>query len=281
VNGASAKRKQPQQQPASATAAPVSGSLKAVLEQGLVSNDKSLLEYCFENRDSESIRNTVRKIDAKFVLPLLKALGTRFQTRPQRRHLVKWIKHTLQSHTGYLLTIPNLVSQLQTITSNFEKRLEMFPKLLQLYGRLEVLMGMEIASNKLESGEGAEEGVVRMRETHGGGVEVMEEEEREEDDDDEEEEDESEEKKENGMMSEDDDDDEEEEGEEDDEEDNDDDDEEEEDDEEEDGTKEAKENAEGDEEEDDDEEDDDDDDDEDDDDSEEGDEGKGDDEDGD
>eukprot|EP00466_Bigelowiella_natans_P003437 jgi/Bigna1/73167/fgenesh1_pg.23_\ len=247
---ASAKRKQSQQQPAaSATAAPVSGSLKAVLEQGLVSNDKSLLEYCFENRDSESIRNTVRKIDAKYVLPLLKALGTRFQTRPQRKHLVKWIKHTLQSHTGYLLTVPNLVSQLQAITSNFEKRLEMFPKLLQLYGRLEVLMGMEIASNKLESGEGAEEGVVRMRETRGGGVEVMEQEEEEdEEDDEEEEEDDEEEKKKAGTMSEDDD--------HDDEEDEEDDDEEESDDEEEADTKESDEGEdEDDEEEDDDDED--------------------------
>ncbi len=154
------------------TDGPQAGSLKAALEQALHTNDNQLLEYCLENRNEESIRETVAKVSPKHVLALIKAVGDRFQTRPSRRHLVKWIKHTLLAHTGFLLTVPSLANQLAGLCKTFESRLGVFQKLLKLQGRLEVVMGME---NSILLNGINENGINVDVQGEGGAVVVMEE----------------------------------------------------------------------------------------------------------
>ncbi|CAO3683811.1 unnamed protein product [Rhizopus stolonifer] len=119
---------------------PAAGSLQTVLVQALHSDDKSLLEACLQFTKRDVIETTIRRLPTAYLIPLLQDLITRFQEKPSRAAaLLVWIQSIILIHTAYLMTVPNLVTKLSNFYQALDTRLGVFPKLLALRGRLDVV----------------------------------------------------------------------------------------------------------------------------------------------
>lgn len=119
---------------------PSAGSLRTVLVQALHTNDAGLLEACLQHYKTDVIDNTVRKLPTEYLIPLLLELITRFQEKPIRAPiLLVWIKSVLLIHTAYLMTVPDLVGKLSNFYQALDTRVGVFPKLLALRGRLDIV----------------------------------------------------------------------------------------------------------------------------------------------
>jgi Dip2/Utp12 Family len=107
-------------------------SLAHLLTQALQSSDTVLLEQALAVRDAALVRTTCRGLDATSAVALLQALTQRLATKPARaEQLVPWMAALLQSNHV------SSVQQLQPLQNLLQERLEVFPLLLQLEGRLE------------------------------------------------------------------------------------------------------------------------------------------------
>ena len=81
-------------------------------------------------------------------LPLsrpLNSLGSRvvakLEKRPNRAAaLGRWIRALLSCHLGYLVSVPGLPDKLALLHQLIDRRVASFPKLLQLHGRLDLLL---------------------------------------------------------------------------------------------------------------------------------------------
>jgi U3 small nucleolar RNA-associated protein 5 len=120
--------------------APRADSIQQMLVQALHSEDHQLLDECLEMGDLRLIFNTVHRLPTAFVVPFLKQVVRRFQSRPGRGiKLAKWIKAVLLIHMAYLMTVPGLTNELGPLYQTIDMRLAAFKKLLRLQGRLDVL----------------------------------------------------------------------------------------------------------------------------------------------
>lgn len=88
--------------------------------------------------------------------------------------LGKWIRTLLSCHLGYLASVPGLPEKLALLHQLIDRRVASFPKLLQLHGRLDLLL----ARAKAEGGRGRGESARAMDEPEA----VYREEEEDEDD---------------------------------------------------------------------------------------------------
>ncbi|KAI9023879.1 WD40-repeat-containing domain protein [Phycomyces nitens] len=120
--------------------APSAGSLQHVLLQALHSSDVQLLEACLSHTRTDIVHRTVQRLPANYVIPLLLQLISKFQEKPSRgRSLLIWINAVLILHTAYLMTVPDLVNKLANFYQALDARLDVFPKLLSLRGRLDMV----------------------------------------------------------------------------------------------------------------------------------------------
>ena len=112
-------------------------SLTQLLIQALQSSDGTMLEQAFQVRDKYILRTTCQALSSDQVLVLLDALIQRLASKPSRaEQLVAWVSAILQSNQ-----ITN-AQHLQPLQNLLAERLEVFPLLLQLEGRLENMIGM-------------------------------------------------------------------------------------------------------------------------------------------
>jgi U3 small nucleolar RNA-associated protein 5 len=121
-------------------APPTANALTSVLTQALRTNDNTLLESCLHTTDAETILNTVRKLPSPMAVTLLEKLAERLSRKPGRAgSLGDWVRWTLVTHGGYLVTLPNLVRTLSGLYSTLNTRACALPRLLALQGRLDML----------------------------------------------------------------------------------------------------------------------------------------------
>ncbi|KAF7727304.1 WD repeat-containing protein 43 [Apophysomyces ossiformis] len=119
---------------------PSAGSLQQVLMQALHSNDMQLLEACLQHNKVEVINSTVKRLPTTCVIPLLLQLVARFQEKPGRAlDMLTWVRSILYIHSTYLMTVPDLVGKLSNFYQALDGRHAVFPKLLSLRGRLEMV----------------------------------------------------------------------------------------------------------------------------------------------
>lgn len=121
---------------------PDANSLHVLLVQAIHSSDKALLESCLQHSTSfATIRTTVQKVPTNYVIPLMNSLMDKFHKKPTRgSHLLEWIKAIVTIHSGYLMTIPDLVKKLSMFYQSIEQRLNGYEKMLKLKGRLELVL---------------------------------------------------------------------------------------------------------------------------------------------
>mmetsp|Transcript_26972 Transcript_26972/g.45223 ORF Transcript_26972/g.45223 Transcript_26972/m.45223 type:complete len:702 (+) Transcript_26972:87-2192(+) len=136
---------------------PRADSLQTLLSQALQSNDTTLLEECLAVENPKIIFNTVMRLPTMYVLPLVRSLLHRFETRPGRApSLVTWLRAVLQQHTSYIMTIPDLVTQTSSLYQTVEARVTVFKSLMKLSGRLDMLLAqVSSRSQQLSSTEQA------------------------------------------------------------------------------------------------------------------------------
>jgi U3 small nucleolar RNA-associated protein 5 len=121
-------------------AAPTGTSLSTVLTQALRTNDKDMLETCFQMADQQSIRMTIQRLQSHLVGPLMQRLAERIHRRPGRTgHLMTWIQWSLVAHGGYLVTQPEIMGKLRALNQVLRERAQGLQPLLQLKGKLDML----------------------------------------------------------------------------------------------------------------------------------------------
>jgi len=120
---------------------PKADSLQIVLEQALHSRDKKLLGACLDVVDPEIVKNTVQRLNPATIVAFTQELVKRFQAKPnQGIILTVWLRSVLSNHASYLTTIPDLVTILSSLYLSLDNRLSSFNKLLQLHGRLDLVL---------------------------------------------------------------------------------------------------------------------------------------------
>ncbi|KAK5120186.1 hypothetical protein LTR85_006392 [Meristemomyces frigidus] len=123
-----------------ALAAPSTTSLSTVLTQALKTNDKDLLESCFQVTDLPSIRSTIQRLQSQHASTLLQRLAERIHKRPGRTsNLMVWVQWTLVTHGGYLATQPEVMKKLKALGQVVRERASGLQPLLHLKGKLDLL----------------------------------------------------------------------------------------------------------------------------------------------
>ena len=139
------KISQPAQTSSSAQAledqGPSANSLVVIVEQALQSGDDALLEQGLACSDVNIINGTAKRLAPGRVVQLLRKLVAKFEKRPSRGLLLtRWLAALLKFHTSFLISVPDLSSQLAGLSQMLEHRLSSYSKLAALGGRLDLLM---------------------------------------------------------------------------------------------------------------------------------------------
>lgn len=120
--------------------APSANSLGTVLTQALRTNDRDLLESCFEMNDLESVRSTIERLPSHLVSILLPRLAERIHKRPGRAgNLMVWVQWAIVSHGGYLAGQPEVMLHMGSLIRVIKERANGLQSLLQLKGKLDML----------------------------------------------------------------------------------------------------------------------------------------------
>ncbi|RMX81982.1 hypothetical protein D0869_04269 [Hortaea werneckii] len=123
-----------------AIAAPSATSLGTVLTQALKTNDKDLLESCFQVTELASIRSTIQRLQSHQASVLLQRLAERIHKRPGRTsNLMVWVQWTLVTHGGYLATLPEVMKRIRSLSQVVRERASGLQPLLHLKGKLDLL----------------------------------------------------------------------------------------------------------------------------------------------
>jgi len=119
---------------------PRTDTLAQLLAQGLHSNDQRILSSVLDRADPDLIDNTVRRVPAEAIVPLVQTL-MRFikgRGRVDASH-AKWLRSVLGLHTGYLVSVPECQDLLSPVFALLEARTQHYSQVLQLRGKLELL----------------------------------------------------------------------------------------------------------------------------------------------
>lgn len=123
-----------------ALSAPSATSLGTVLTQALKTNDKELLESCFEMNDLNSVRSTIERLPSSLVSNLLRRLAERLHKRPGRAgNLMVWVQWAIVSHGGYLAGRQDIMRELGSLNRVIKERACGLQPLLTLKGKLDML----------------------------------------------------------------------------------------------------------------------------------------------
>ncbi|KAI0757399.1 NUC189-domain-containing protein [Daedaleopsis nitida] len=130
-------------------------SLTRTLIQALHSSDTRLLETCLAHSDATLIRNTVRRLPPQLAVPLVTACVERLSRGARGNNmkgggggassqrgtgLINWVKAVLTTHSGHLMTMPDLVARLSGLHATLTQRLTLQESLLSLSGRLDMVI---------------------------------------------------------------------------------------------------------------------------------------------
>lgn len=116
------------------------GSLSTVMTQALKTNDRDLLETCFQIGDIPTIRATVERLQPQLVSSLLSRLAERMYKRPGRTGvLLTWVQWSMVAHGGYLANQPDVMHKLKALSQVMRERAQGIEPLLHLKGKLDLL----------------------------------------------------------------------------------------------------------------------------------------------
>lgn len=89
------------------------------------------------------------------VSPFFFRVVAKLEKRPNRAAaLGRWIRALLSCHLGYLVSVPGLPDKLALLQQLIDRRVASFPRLLQLHGRLDLLLARAKAEKGMKRGSG-------------------------------------------------------------------------------------------------------------------------------
>ncbi|KAI5957322.1 UTP5 [Candida jiufengensis] len=133
-------------------------SLSVILAQSLQNNDHTLLETVLQNRDPQTIQNTISRLNPYLSVLLLDRLSEKIQRQASRfNQLNYWLKWILVIHGSVIASLPNLNSKLFALHSVLSKKADTLPKLLELQGRINLLYDQTNLKDDILSKEVEEE----------------------------------------------------------------------------------------------------------------------------
>ncbi|XP_019625691.1 PREDICTED: WD repeat-containing protein 43-like isoform X2 [Branchiostoma belcheri] len=127
---------------------PRADTLAVLLTQGLQSEDSDILQRVFSSANETLIRNTVQRIPVSLVVPLLKEVTRRMHGRAGSGMTVQWLRAVLETHTSYLMTCPDVVSNLGSLYELLDSRVATFSKLSRLQGKLKLVLSQTTAKDE-------------------------------------------------------------------------------------------------------------------------------------
>lgn len=161
------------------------GSKYTVITNSITAEIKTFDELKGEHTTLEEIRDAVRTLSLDNVLPLLQELLAKFDVQQARDTvLTEWIKTILLIHTAYFMKIPQVVQKLSSIYQALEDRLTVYPKLLAMHGRLDLIQGQIDSRNRKDEDDEFESDIEQAGDSDSDEDEDEDDEEVDEDDED-------------------------------------------------------------------------------------------------
>ncbi|GAB6021815.1 WD repeat-containing protein 43 [Chamberlinius hualienensis] len=117
-----------------------SDNVAHLLIQGLHSNDKKILNQVFGLRSRESIEKTVQRLPIETIIPAIRELQLRIETRWNSVQLLIWIKTILIKHTSYLASCSELQSILNPLYQSMDVKMSLFKKMSLLQGKMDLML---------------------------------------------------------------------------------------------------------------------------------------------
>jgi len=120
---------------------PRTDTLAQLLVQGLHGKDDRIVDSVLDRADEQLIDNTVRRIPAEAVVPLVNTLQRYVKGRGvvNASH-AKWLRSVLTIHTGFLMSLPDCQDLLGPVYALLEARTASYSSVLQLRGKLDMIM---------------------------------------------------------------------------------------------------------------------------------------------
>ena len=120
---------------------PKADSLATLLAQALAADDVQLLERCLSVHDKRAIETTVGRLSGPLAMKLLSICIENMKDKPNRgERLAKWCRATLLRHAGFASVSPNAQKTLTHLQAQIDARTAQREPLLQLMGRLDLLL---------------------------------------------------------------------------------------------------------------------------------------------
>ncbi|KAF7727252.1 hypothetical protein EC973_007865 [Apophysomyces ossiformis] len=132
------------------TSLPPAATLHHSLVQSLHSGDH-LFNACISHYKPDIIQSAVQRLPTAYVIPIVTKLLEKFrQTQGRHPRVVQWLKVVLSVHTAYLMANPDMVRRLAEVHQFLESRLSLYPKVLALRGRLDMIQGQIDARSRYD-----------------------------------------------------------------------------------------------------------------------------------
>ncbi|XP_042211483.1 WD repeat-containing protein 43-like isoform X1 [Homarus americanus] len=139
------------------TEPPKANNLVHLLLQGLTSKDQRILHSVFDHGDEQTISNTVRRLPATAVVPLLKHLQILIMGKGHKNFAtVRWVRSVLYYHMSHLSTLPDREELMQPFYSACVSRMSTLQQVTQLHARLDLML-THVATRHQESKQTAVE----------------------------------------------------------------------------------------------------------------------------
>eukprot|EP01125_Pyxidicula_operculata_P017442 TRINITY_DN610_c1_g1_i4.p2 TRINITY_DN610_c1_g1~~TRINITY_DN610_c1_g1_i4.p2 ORF type:complete len:650 (-),score=215.59 TRINITY_DN610_c1_g1_i4:422-2371(-) len=123
-------------------------TVEKVLVQALRSRDDDLLDSVIKNSSTEVVKKTVENLEPAFTLQFIQALTRRFEEDPAKAAgSVRWIQECIQRNAAYLAGLNKLPPFLNKFYRLLNARVTYLPDLIQLEGRLSLVLSQIEASN--------------------------------------------------------------------------------------------------------------------------------------
>lgn len=118
---------------------PSGHSLSTILTQSLRTNDQSLLESCFHETDTSTIRLTIQRMDSSLASVLLERLAERLSRPGRYAQLLVWLQWICVAHGGVIASRPDVLQKIRLLNAALTKRSHALNSLLLLKGKLDML----------------------------------------------------------------------------------------------------------------------------------------------
>jgi hypothetical protein len=138
---------------------PKANDLQQTLLQALHASDAELLDACLHfSHPVTALRNTIRRVATTYITPLLTNILNQYQQKPnQNAHLIEWIKAILLIHSTFLMSNFDLVKRLSGFYEAIDARVPVYQKVMNLNGRLDLIMNQIEMRKQYEQGQGEDE----------------------------------------------------------------------------------------------------------------------------